>query len=314
MSKYYKLALITVSVLSLNACSFRTLSPEQCTNGNWHQIGYNDGVVGADEDYILNHQKSCGSEGVIPDFQQWKKGWKLGISEFCTGENIFERAKSGYPFKNFCENIGSVDLQKVHNAGNKIHKIKQEIYKDHRRLSEYKNELSDLEQLFDSGNIIDSQERRKVRERMKELYFKIPRFEDQIKENEHLINIDYNQFKYDKYQLSQKIERIYRYYQDDRRDDYYQYNKGNSRYEYDRKYDYYQKNKRDDRYQYERKDDYYQKNKRDDRYQYKRKDDYYQKNKRDDRYQYERKNDYYQKNKQNNRYEFNKKIDDKAYF
>ncbi len=189
MKNIVKLVVLGTMVLVLGACGTRTLSKAQCEKADWYTIGYNDGSVGKETQYIMEHQKSCGDVGIIPDFKTWKQGWEKGALDFCTENNVYNRAILGYEFKEFCEIISKKDLRAIHEQGAKIYQLKKEIYADRKQLNIFQSELKALER----GEMLNFKTESAARRYMLQLHRKVLYLEHRIERNE-----DKLQPKYDK--------------------------------------------------------------------------------------------------------------------
>jgi hypothetical protein len=83
------------TALILAACA--TLSPEQCQNADWRQIGYADGAQGLPGSRIQDHASACAKHGVRPDMEAYLSGRMEGLISYCQAENGFEVGRSGRP-------------------------------------------------------------------------------------------------------------------------------------------------------------------------------------------------------------------------
>jgi hypothetical protein len=74
-----------------------SLSREQCLQGDWHQIGYADGVAGAAAARINDHAKACADVGVKPDLDAYLHGREQGFQKYCRPANAFDLGRRGAP-------------------------------------------------------------------------------------------------------------------------------------------------------------------------------------------------------------------------
>lgn len=84
-----------VSVFILGACS--TMSPEQCRNADWRQIGYADGIEGYPGSRIQEHASACAASGVTPDLAAYLAGRADGLKTYCQPEKGFDVGRRGRP-------------------------------------------------------------------------------------------------------------------------------------------------------------------------------------------------------------------------
>jgi hypothetical protein len=81
------------TALILAACA--TLSPEQCRNADWRQIGYADGAHGLPGSRIQDHASACAKHAIRPDMDAYLSGRMEGLISYCQAENGFEVGRSG---------------------------------------------------------------------------------------------------------------------------------------------------------------------------------------------------------------------------
>ncbi len=75
--------------------SCATLSPEQCQNADWRQIGYSDGADGLPGSRIQEHASACAKVGARPDMEAYLSGRMEGLLSYCQPENGFETGRRG---------------------------------------------------------------------------------------------------------------------------------------------------------------------------------------------------------------------------
>lgn len=80
-------------VLLVSSCA--SLSPEQCQNADWRQIGYADGTSGQPGAKIQEHANACAKVGVRPDMDAYLSGRMEGLVSYCQPENGFDVGRRG---------------------------------------------------------------------------------------------------------------------------------------------------------------------------------------------------------------------------
>jgi hypothetical protein len=88
-----RLSISIVVLLSLAGCA--SLSPEQCRNADWRQIGYADGASGLPGSRIQDHASACAKAGTKPDLDAYLSGRMEGLVSYCQPENGFEVGRRG---------------------------------------------------------------------------------------------------------------------------------------------------------------------------------------------------------------------------
>lgn len=118
--------LIPATMLAfLGACA--SLTPEQCIDGNWQNIGYNDGVRGRLESYISRHFDACADVGITPDVQEWMAGRTQGLPLYCTPQNAYDIGRNGNSFNPVCPASQRYELDRAWDWGQEYHEVSEEI-------------------------------------------------------------------------------------------------------------------------------------------------------------------------------------------
>lgn len=94
-----KLSLLAGGILLLSSCA--SLSPEQCRNADWRQIGYADGANGEPASRIQQHASACAKVDAKPDMEAYLQGRMEGLVSYCQPENGFDVGRRGRP-----DNVG----------------------------------------------------------------------------------------------------------------------------------------------------------------------------------------------------------------
>jgi hypothetical protein len=80
---------------ALVATGCASLSPQQCKQANWLQIGYADGAQGLSGARIDEHAKACAEFGIRPDLEEYLRGRSQGLFSYCQPENGFAVGRRG---------------------------------------------------------------------------------------------------------------------------------------------------------------------------------------------------------------------------
>ncbi len=182
MKKYAKFSpqlLLIASACLLNACAMPSLTKAQCLTGDWHGIGYNDGVAGRYPNYISEHQQACAETGVIPDFTAWEAGRKQGLAHYCTAANAKHLGLSGRSLNAVCPANQANRLQSIHDKAYRKYQRQQEIARDERKLARYERELRQLRR----GEMLDFATESEAREYMLEIQQEIFDLRQKIRNN-----------------------------------------------------------------------------------------------------------------------------------
>ena len=125
-----KLTLLLVSCL-LSACS--TMSPKECQNANWRNIGYSDAMQGRHM-WLQSRTEACAKVNIKLDRKAYIAGHKAGSNKFCTYENGVAFGRSGDEPRDICT---TPEQSKRFYRG---YEVGREIYKDLEDLREKMHE------------------------------------------------------------------------------------------------------------------------------------------------------------------------------
>lgn len=93
--------LSAISLLYLGACS-TGMSKDECAIADWQQIGFEDGSVGRNLNYIARHRKACSKAGIAPDFEHYKRGHAEGLRQWCNYDNGLHLGEGGGRYEGIC--------------------------------------------------------------------------------------------------------------------------------------------------------------------------------------------------------------------
>lgn len=112
-------------VIFLMACA--SLNEEACRSGDWASIGYNDGVRGRAESYIIEHREACGEFGITPNMSVWSQNRIEGLKLYCTQDNAYSVGRRGRELNNVCPVDQSGNLRLANFFGLRYYEIDREI-------------------------------------------------------------------------------------------------------------------------------------------------------------------------------------------
>ncbi|MDB1144893.1 MAG: DUF2799 domain-containing protein [Alcaligenaceae bacterium] len=175
------------ATLALTACAIPSLSPEQCTKGDWRSIGYNDGVNGRYASRLNEHQEACAESGVIPNYKLWEAGRQEGLVHYCTSENAKRLGLAGRQMNAVCPSRVSNYLQRINNKALEHRQRQVQLRQDRQRLTKYTEQLKQLR----NGEMLDFESEVEARNYMLELQNKIYELKRRIRQAEQDDFLDY---------------------------------------------------------------------------------------------------------------------------
>ena len=137
---------IVVTILTLAGSGCASVSKEECTRGDWTQIGYRDGATGAVADILAEHDKACAEVGVKTNPAAWREGYSRGVLTYCTPESGFEAGLRNDTYRGVCPRHLEPAFQARYSSG-------REVYKARRILDQYDRDVSSLNQQLRSKDL-----------------------------------------------------------------------------------------------------------------------------------------------------------------
>ncbi|PWQ97711.1 DUF2799 domain-containing protein [Leucothrix pacifica] len=137
------LALLLAIIFLINGCA--TLNKNDCREGNWAGIGFNDAVAGLRSDIQLNsHIKACSRYKIGHDQIAYDNGYNRGLQQFCTQSSGMRYGSDNNKYYNICPAhlksdflIGYVSglTLSINHLQNEIEDLRHERRKKDRKLS-----------------------------------------------------------------------------------------------------------------------------------------------------------------------------------
>ena len=118
-------AMQLVGCAMLAGCA--TMSPEECLQANWEEVGYNDGVAGYPASRSAEHREACAETGVSVDFKLYRDGYTLGLPYYCTRETGFESADHGGEYAAQCVSDEFPEYASGYSEGLDVFVLKREL-------------------------------------------------------------------------------------------------------------------------------------------------------------------------------------------
>lgn len=133
-----KQVLIVFFVFFASSCA--TLSESACKQGNWEDIGHEDGMSGKKLSVIHDHTKACLEYGIKVDANIYKKGYSTGLALYCDPEKAFDLGYSGANYQNVCK---SKKFNSDYTLGHKIFTLKSELQSVGVEIERLRNDLEE---------------------------------------------------------------------------------------------------------------------------------------------------------------------------
>ena len=117
--------MLLVGCTVLAGCA--TMSPEECLQANWEEIGYNDAIAGHPVSRSQAHREACTETGVSVDFELYRHGYTLGLPYYCTRAMGFESADHGGEYAAQCVSDEFPEYASGYGEGLDVFVLKREL-------------------------------------------------------------------------------------------------------------------------------------------------------------------------------------------
>ncbi len=157
----------------LPACS--SLSEEECLYLNWQVEGIRDGTQGAPASEIEKYQSMCDRYAIQVDREMYEKGRLEGVTKYCTRSNGFKVGINGRNYRNACPRQLASSFLSGYQPGSELHRVDNNVNAARRIVSSATSQISRNKQRIDEAWAqledadLTSEERRKIRQRIREL-------------------------------------------------------------------------------------------------------------------------------------------------
>ncbi len=121
----FQLRLAFLLVGFVTACT--SLSGQECQNADWFALGQADGMLGAGDARLSEHQKTCRAVGVTPDGTKWAQGYARGLAVYCTAASAYKVGRKGRALAAVCSAPQTAGMQPGYEHGLRYFKISHEI-------------------------------------------------------------------------------------------------------------------------------------------------------------------------------------------
>jgi hypothetical protein len=119
------LTLAIAASIHLTACS--SMDKKECSTANWQQIGKKDALNGERSNHYTDYAEDCNKFGVKVNASNYKKGWDIGIQQFCTREKGWEWGIKGHNYNQTCPARTETTFYNAFQAGRNIYNKKSNI-------------------------------------------------------------------------------------------------------------------------------------------------------------------------------------------
>lgn len=104
ITSLHRTAALLVALLAtlLSGCATPSLSKNQCLEGDWRRIGFDDGRAGFTPSRVDRHTEACEELGIVPNGGDYRAGWNDGVRGFCTSGQGLRNGQAGESYHGLC--------------------------------------------------------------------------------------------------------------------------------------------------------------------------------------------------------------------
>lgn len=139
--KYISLAL---AVSAIGGCA--SMSSDECINGDWMTIGFEDGARGYTTERIGQHRKACAKHGVSPDFAAYRRGREQGLVEYCQPGRGFDIGSNGGSYSGVCSANLEGPFIDAYNTGRQLYVLQSNVNRATASINSKERELERIDE------------------------------------------------------------------------------------------------------------------------------------------------------------------------
>ena len=177
---------LVLAALMLSGCV--TLSESECRQGNWSDIGLEDGREGHSGTRFSEHVKACAKYGITPDRAAYFRARAEGLREYCTPQHGFDVGEAGQPYENVCPRekpVGLLDILGLTELEfEDAYALGKDINSARAALDSVESEIADIDKRL-SAREGSAEEREKARARREALDHERDAKKSELKRLEH---------------------------------------------------------------------------------------------------------------------------------
>ena len=118
------------------------ISAEKCQSTDWFAVGRDAGAKGQPADKILKDQAACQKKGTEISLDQFKKGWEMGMSQYCGHDNAYQLGFKKKSVSKFCPIEYKSDFDQFYTWGKEAFVLEKKVKTTESKL---KGKIKDLE-------------------------------------------------------------------------------------------------------------------------------------------------------------------------
>lgn len=162
---------------ALQACT--TMSPKECRNANWRDVGLRDGLAGEPLTTLDARSKDCADANVMVDVPLYLEGRNQGLPDYCRLDNAARLGLSGRGYYGVCAPGIDAEFRRRHALGMDVYRARADL-----RATEHRRRILE-DRLVDART---DEERRRARDDLRELDHTARRARDYLRQAEWMLD------------------------------------------------------------------------------------------------------------------------------
>jgi hypothetical protein len=130
-----------MATIALTQISCATLEKDECAVANWYELGRADGERGRKVTRATSYREDCAKFGIPIDGNGYRAGWDLGIRQYCTPKNGFDRGINGRFYNRSCPANLAGQFEQPFNLGREIHDLDRSVQATQLKIDQLNVEL-----------------------------------------------------------------------------------------------------------------------------------------------------------------------------
>jgi hypothetical protein len=156
-------ALLPTLVVLLSSCA--TMTPDECRQANWYDLGARDGMAGETLAKFTARRDACAEVKVVADANTYARGRDIGLRSFCRLENAAPLGARGGSYEGVCPAAIDYEFRRRFDIGYTLYRWHSEVDRIEERMRSHERKLRDAD--HDEEKAIKAAERDEDRRRIR---------------------------------------------------------------------------------------------------------------------------------------------------
>lgn len=138
-----RILFVVVSVAIVSGCA--TMTPEQCQQADWMDVGLRDGLEGQLMSTLDERIEDCKKVGVVVDTGRYVIGREQGLQSYCRLDNAITIGLNGGNYSGVCPPMLDREFRRLYDKGFAVYELRTEVINLDARSGTLQRQLRDLD-------------------------------------------------------------------------------------------------------------------------------------------------------------------------